>query len=144
MTCSRHFQRPLGVIVVAPETEAIEMKLPQFVRETQEAIARRYAAASLATMLRRQLRLMDTILEDRQNGRFIILCPEVDAKGASILTERIGQAVMQELGMTVTCGTASFPDKALTFEELVRQASAELEQQWHYQTMTARVGLRPL
>jgi hypothetical protein len=61
-------------------------------------------------------------LEDRKNERFIIICPEVDQAGASFLAEKVCTVIERNLGVDVRCGAASFPDMALTFEELIAQA----------------------
>jgi hypothetical protein len=76
--------------------------------------------------MEKHLRLMDLILEEEgQNNRFIILCPEVDTEGSAVIVERI-ESVMNQMGMTVQCSTATFPKDALTFEGLVNQAKARL------------------
>jgi len=54
------------------------------------------------------------------------LCPETNAASSEILRQRIQTAVKSSLGVSLTIGVASFPDDALTFEELLHKASAKL------------------
>ena len=69
---------------------------------------------------------MDLVLEEEGgSNRFIILCPEVDEEGSAVIVDRI-KTVMQQAGISVHCGTSTFPDDALTFEGLVNQAKTKL------------------
>lgn len=86
---------------------------------------------------------MDTVLEDRKNGRFIILCPEIDGQNSTVLIERIRMAVSRQLGIEVQCGTASFPDTALTFEELVNRAESQLQQEAKQKSTLNKATLFP-
>jgi GGDEF domain-containing protein len=122
MRRSRHYHRALSVVVAIPEQDGVQVILPRLVQEAQQALIHRYAAARLADTMRQELRRMDTVLEDRKNGRFVILCPEVDEQGTNTLIEHLRTAVAEKLGISIDFGVSSFPDNALTFEELVRQA----------------------
>lgn len=96
-------------------------------KEIELAVAERSMAVKLADVLGEQLRVVDTVLEDRENGAFVIMCPEVDGLGTSLLAEQIRQTVTDHLGLTVHCGTASFPEEAITFESLVSEAYRKLK-----------------
>jgi hypothetical protein len=120
---SRRYQRPLSVLVVEPMLGTVCFTLERLFAEVQRGIARHYAIVNLARMLKITLRRTDVIaLEDRIRGRFIVLCPETTTDGATILSDRIEVYAQRELGFSVTCGTAIFPDDALTFEDVVRVA----------------------
>lgn len=143
MTRSRHYQRPLSVIVAVPKSEEMQSALPALVREAEEAFVHRYASARMASLIRKELRLMDTVLEDRKNRRFIILCPEINGQNSTVLIDRIRTAVEKELGIEVQCAAASFPDKALTFEELVSQAQVQLQQETRQKSALNQTTLYP-
>jgi hypothetical protein len=101
----------------------VRLTLERLVAEVQRSIACHYAIVNLARLLRVTLRRTDVItLEDRQRGRFIVLCPETSTESAAVLTERIKRFAPQELGFEVACGTGLFPDDALTFEDTVKIA----------------------
>jgi len=126
LTRSRHYHRPLSVIVVEPDQQSFEYSLPRLIEEIQRATVNRFARVRLAQAIEKHLRLMDLILEeDDENNRFIILCPEADSEGSAVIVERI-ETVMTQLGITVQCSIATFPQDALTFEGLVNQAKAKL------------------
>lgn len=87
---------------------------------------RSYVITKLADSLSRHLRRTDLVLEERERGRFIILCPDTSARDLNVLVEYIQATATEMVGVTVDCGMATFPDEALTFEELVRQAETRL------------------
>jgi hypothetical protein len=122
MRRSRQYQRSLSVIVAKPNLQSLKAPLPPLVQEVQETIANRFARAKLANLISEEVQLVNTVLEDQENDRFIIVCPESDQTGVSILAEKICATMKQNFGIDVRCGTASFPDMALTFEELIAQA----------------------
>ena len=86
----------------------------------------RYVFTSLAGAIGKELRRTDMVLEEREHRRFIIVSPETDTRGSSELVQRIRAAASERLGVSLECGIASFPDEALTFEELVHQAETRL------------------
>ena len=126
LTRSRHYHRPLSVIVVEPDRQSFAHSLPRIIEEMQRATENRFARVKLAQTMEKHLRLMDLILEEESgNNHFIILCPEVDREGSAVIVERI-EAVMNQVGIAVQCRIATFPEDALTFEGLVNQAKAKL------------------
>jgi GGDEF domain-containing protein len=124
---SRHNHRPLGVVIVEPRAESIQATLQRAVQEVQQAMLNRYVLNNLANQLTHYLRRTDLVLEESSRGRFIILCPETNAEDLKMLSEYIQTITAKKFGMSVACGMATFPDEALTFEELVNQAEARLQ-----------------
>jgi hypothetical protein len=122
---SRHYHRPMSIIVVEPESSSLNTSFNQAIQDIQQALSARYAKNRLAKTIREQLRLMDVVLEEK-NGRFVILCPEVDAIESELLSKRIQTAVSQELQINLYCGNASFPDEAPTFDGLIHQATEKI------------------
>jgi hypothetical protein len=118
----RRYGRPLSVIVATMDARSAQVSLPRLIQETQRLLSNRFVNARLASIVRAELRRMDIILGDYERGRVIAICPEVNNQGISQLIERIRGAVQEELEISVKCGGASFPDGALTFEDLVLQA----------------------
>lgn len=124
---SRHYHRPMSVIVVEPKMESLQKNFNQTIQELQNKLTLRYMQNKLAKTIRQELRLMDMVLAEEENGRFVILCPEVDAKESNQLMTHIKTAVHQSLDIDVDCGTASFPDEAPTFDGLVEQATEKIQ-----------------
>jgi len=67
------------------------------------------------------VRQTDLLIRDHV-GRFLVVCPETDLESAVFLSERICQMVEGRTEFHVKCGVASFPDEALTFEDLLQLA----------------------
>ncbi len=65
------------------------------------------------------------MLKDHR-GRFLILCPETDLSSVILLAKRMQQAITERIDLKVQCGVASFPDEALTFEDLMKKAYERL------------------
>ena len=126
MTRSRYYHRAFSVIVVKPEKHSLDIAVPSLMEEIERGVANRFMSAKLARALVERLRVVDTVLEDQENDAFVVLCPEVDTFGTSLLAEHIRQTALDQLGLTVHCGTASFPDEAITFEALVQEAYRNL------------------
>jgi hypothetical protein len=124
---SRHNHRPLGVVIVEPRAESIQATLQRAIQEVQQAMLNRYVITNIANELSHYLRRTDLVLEESSRGRFIILCPETNAGDLKMLTESIQMITAKKFGMSVACGMATFPDEALTFEELVHQAETRLQ-----------------
>jgi hypothetical protein len=135
MMRSRHFHRSLSVVIAQPASQNLEEVTPQLVAEIQQRTAQFYLKAQLAKLIGEQIRVVDIVMEDKENGRFIILCPEIDSQGSNLLTERIYKAVKDQANVDVSFGVASFPDQALTFESLLTRADHHLRQQ---QNQTSR------
>jgi predicted signal transduction protein with EAL and GGDEF domain len=135
MMRSRHFHRSLSVVIAQPASQNLEEVTPQLVAEIQQRTAQFYLKAQLAKLIGEQIRVVDIVMEDKENGRFIILCPEIDSQGSNLLTERIYKAVKDQANVDVSFGVASFPDQALTFESLLTRADDHLRQQ---QNQTSR------
>lgn len=132
MSRSRHFHRALSVIIVSPDKKSLVKVVPRLMEEIQRNVAELWTAARLSNTIKEQLRVVDMVMEDRENGRFIILCPEIDTLGANILTDRVGKALSDQLGVNISYGIASFPQEALTFETLLTQAGSQLKMLEHH------------
>lgn len=125
---SRHNHHPLSVVIIEPKPESIQTTLHRAVQEVQQTMLRSYVMNSMAQTISKYLRRTDLILEERDQGRFIVLCPETNAQELRLLVEYIQTIAKKKLGTTVTCGIATFPEEALTFEELVQRATSQLRQ----------------
>ena len=127
LTRSRRYKRPLSVIVVETKLESVQAALHRTIQEVQRAMMTRYVVTSLARVIGGQLRRTDLVLDQRDRGRFVILSPDTTADSSTVVADRIQVAATEQLGVSVACGIASFPDDALTFEELVHRAELNLQ-----------------
>lgn len=124
---SRHNHHPLSIIVVEPDVQSIQTTFYRLVQEFQQTMLSSYVINNMAQTLSKYLRRTDLILEQREKGRFIIVCPETNTNDSELLVEYIQNVALEQLGTSVVYGVATFPREAVTFEELVRQAESKLQ-----------------
>jgi hypothetical protein len=130
----RRYQRPVSVVAIEPEPSSVEAALHRSVREVQQAMMSRYVFMGLARIVSQQMRRMDLAVEQEGKNRLLIVCPETDQQSVEGLMQRIKQIAHQQLGLSIGYGIASFPDAALTAEQLVKQAEHNIQ---HYTTLQA-------
>ncbi|RMF50752.1 MAG: diguanylate cyclase [Anaerolineae bacterium] len=126
MIRSRRHERPLTVLVLEPAPNALDANLQRAVQEVQRAITRRYVLGSLARAISDEARRTDLVVRRDDKGRFIVLCPETTPEGSVVLADRIRANIAEQLGIPVAYGIATFPDEALSFDELLRKAESDL------------------
>lgn len=124
MTRSRRHHRPLSVILLKPETITPQEDQKAY-KLLRQDLLRHFAAARIGQVMTNQLRQTDLILRAPE-GHFVVLCVETNRENSIVLAERIEGAVEKAMGASVTWSVASFPDEALTFEELLNKAKRNL------------------
>ncbi len=129
MLRSRRHRRPLSVLVIKPDANSVTTAIHRTVQEVQQAMMTRYVVTSLTSIVSDVMRRTDTIFEQPNANQFIVMSPETSAINSGSFIERIQTAVTEKLGVSVICGVASFPDDALTFDELVREAESDAARQ---------------
>ena len=122
MARSRRHGRPLSVTVVEPDPDSIELAAERAGEEVQRAIRMRYVRGELAKAMTDELRRTDLLFEHAESGRFVVVSPETEPDGAMLVAARVRDAAAR-VGILVDSGAASFPEQAITFEELVSRAS---------------------
>lgn len=125
ITRCRRYQRPLSVLVirVSPENKDAYKEL---FKSFQQDILSRFSSARMAQLIGEQIRQTDTLLRDRI-GRFVVICPETGKEDVMILGERIFATLEDGLGLKVSWGCSSFPDDALTFDDMLSRARAQMK-----------------
>ncbi len=124
---SRRHRYPLTIMIIEPDAKSVKTVLHRTIQEVQQAMMARYVITSMARLISKQLRRTDMILDQYERGRFIVVSPDTSAASSDMLAQRIKSASLEQLGVTVACGVVSFPDEALTFEELIHQAETNLK-----------------
>ncbi len=124
---SRRHQHPLSLLAISPDTKAKETDIKVAVEEIQRHMIGRFVNAGVAKIISMEARRTDMIIsQDENEGLFFVLCPETKGEDTVILAERIRTSAMDRLGVDVNYGIASFPDEALTYDELVKRAEQHL------------------
>jgi hypothetical protein len=121
---SRRYQRSLTVLVVEPDPSSLNESMMASVEEIQHNLARRYAMGKISEVINSTARRPDLVMH--QANQFVLLCPETTAESSITLVDRIKSSVKSEIGVSVSVGMASFPDDALTFDELLSKATTKL------------------
>jgi GGDEF domain-containing protein len=129
MNRSRHYGHPLGVLVAHLDEDNLRFHIPRLIQEVQSEFARRYANIRLGRLIRNEMRRMDVVMEDPQQNRIVVLSPEVSNENMEILLRRLQIEVANKLGVTAHFGIATYPDSALTFEDLLQKAEEQIQGQ---------------
>jgi hypothetical protein len=125
ITRSRRYRRPLSLLIVqvVPENKDVYQQL---FKNFQRDLLNHFSSARMGQLIGAQIRQTDILMRDRL-GRFIVLCPETDKESVSKLGERIRSVLEEGTGLQISCGCSSFPDEALTFDDLVTQAREQMK-----------------
>lgn len=121
---SRRYHHPLSLLIVELEKNKYQQK-GEHLEGLQKDLLQRFALARVGQIISERARETDLILRDR-SGRFVLLCPDTNGKNSTVFGERIRKAVVENMGIDVSWSFASFPDEALTFEELIEYAEQRL------------------
>jgi hypothetical protein len=119
LTRSRHYNRPFSVIAVqfprVPTDEILDMTAIKIRGQLDQNIVK----IRMAKTLRDELRAMDTVLDDNESGKLLLLCPEVDAQNAEIMIDHLNRVLERDYGFKAVMASASFPDASPTFDGLL-------------------------
>lgn len=117
---SRRYHRPLSLLVIHafPKDEEV---IREMLKSLQRDVLTRLSNARIGQVVGESIRQTDLLLRDHI-GRFIVLCPETNFESASFLAERVCNIVEERTGLHANYGVSSFPDEALTFEDLLHTA----------------------
>jgi GGDEF domain-containing protein len=137
---SRRYQRPLTVLVIEPDPDSINQSLMPSTEEVKHNLAKRYAMGKISEVLNLSARRPDLIIKQDQPERFILVLPEASSSSSNTLIQRIRSAIETDLGITVSWGGATFPEDALTFEDLLHKASAKLGKPVSFSLSRSRKG----
>ncbi len=119
---SRRYNVPLSVMVLKVDPGEKKIFLRRAAEELFEGLMERYAINRLMRVLDRELRRTDLVLDRTRDNEIVLVLPETDSGGTDVLAERVRQLVKERLGIDIAAGYASFPDEALTFDDLLQQA----------------------
>jgi len=119
---SRRNDSPISVMVLKVHPEDIEFNMQRSTDEILKGMLKRYASNRLVRLLDRELRRTDLVIERMKDDQVVLVLPETNAESTDILADRIRKTIKENVGISVTAGFASFPDEALTFDDLLKQA----------------------
>lgn len=126
MRSSRRTNRALSVVLIDVNIENAHVALQATAKEIQQLLVKRYSLASLTKLLTKTIRRTDFVLDRSKDGQLVLIAPEMRKEQALALIERLDKTAQRRLGVSVSCGVASFPQQGATFEELLYQAEQQL------------------
>lgn len=132
-TRSRRYNRPLSALVLEADHEE-RINAREVVKSIQIDLMYRFTLARIGQIIDDRIRQTDLVMKDHR-GRFVILCPETKLAEAILLAKRIGSTITERIDLKVGCGVASFPDEALTFDDLMKKAYERLASEGSLQDM---------
>lgn len=128
MVSSRRTQRPMSLVMLQADATAMNMMMHRLIQDIQRSMMQRYLLSSVARVLSRYLRRTDIIIEGQRSGRLVFLAPETNEEDAIAFGQRITRIANERLGVAAEFSIATFPQQALTFEELLNVAEQRLRE----------------
>ncbi len=119
---SRRYTHPISLMVIEPTTESLKNQLNRMERDVHRIMMDRFMHTSLARLAAGEARRTDLVIEMENEKRVLVLFPETRPEGLRIFAERIQNLAKEELGLALNFGIGSFPEDALTFEDLQQKA----------------------
>lgn len=127
ITRSRRYHHPLAVLAISLDGQGgASLEKPAYYETLEKDMIERLALAKTGQILSNYARKTDLVLKDN-DGLFILICPETDMKNISLLADRINTTVKDSLQVSIQWGGASFPDEAITFDDLIQAAKERLK-----------------
>lgn len=124
---SRRYNRPLSMVL-------LDVEPPAGPREANShpALAQPFAgyeaSICVAQLAVEQLRTLDFVAWSYRPRRLLFVLTEADGAAAQQFTDRFSSLVRQETGLGIRVGLASFPEHALTLDDLYQRAEAVLDE----------------
>ena len=135
---ARNHERPLALMAIAIEDESVRIALDRMVQEAQLAMIKQYARSSVSKALCAELEDCDVVAQG--DDYLLIALPEVTPEQLPRLVERLRGFVSDQVGVTLSIGTASLPQDALTLEGLRDKAVKEMESDSERQPATRPIS----
>ncbi len=127
MRSARRRNYPLSILVVEADAAGATVELSATAQEIQRLVTQRLGLVRLTRMLAQNLRPSDSIVEEVDQRRWILMTSEVHQAQATAILQRLNDQTKREFGVRLSYGAASFPDEGLTFEDLVAKAQEDLK-----------------
>ncbi len=122
---SRRYHRPLSLLIFQIDAENKD-EIRELFRDFQRDLVSWFSSARMGQLIGKQIRQTDILMRDKVS-RFVILCPETDKEGVVKFGKRIHLELEDSTGLQITWGCSSFPDEALTFDDMVARAREQMK-----------------
>ena len=89
MHFSRRHTTPLSVVVIEPESVSLQRFIRHALHEAHRTLQTHCTLTKLAVLLKPALRRTDLIIENRQHGRLLVVCPGTAPEEILTLAKRL-------------------------------------------------------
>ncbi len=120
---SRRYQRPLSILAIQISAETMQTNAEHLSQDIINTMLSRYAMSSLIRAIDKEIRRPDLILKHSEDNQIILMLPETDEQGTKVVIDNMKTIAHNIVGESVSLGAATFPQDALTFEELIKHAA---------------------
>lgn len=131
---------PAGVIVLKPDLSAGQAVFPEVVKRYLAEAARSAVSLKVASRVAHGLRRTDILVPGGEGGEIAVVCPEADSHKLQAMLRRITDDVSASLGIALRTGSAQFPKDAFTFDDLLRVANSQMDQEANASSPTGAEG----
>jgi hypothetical protein len=135
LTRSRRYQRPLSLLMIdvppSKQEQDRESSGMRIGKTVQHDLMSRFSFAHVGQVIDNLIRQTDLFLKDRR-GHYVVVCSETSLPEVELFAKRVAAAVKDQTGLRIVWGFASFPDEALTFEDLLQKARERLSKRSPY------------
>ncbi len=121
---ARAAERQAALVAISITDESLQGSINRFIEEAQRDIIQKYISARVAHLLIGELRDYDVIT--KRDNHFVALLPELDREKANEVVTKLEAAAKEKLGIYLKFGVSTFPDEAVTFEMLLENAEARM------------------
>ena len=127
----RRYNYPITALVIEPDSNVekypTNANLDTVITEIENKLKVQYIATKFTNVISNQVRLSDMIVElDAEQGKYLIICPELSFENSALFGERLKRAVNAQLGISVNYGVLNFPKDVLTYEAMLDKAEFTL------------------
>jgi GGDEF domain-containing protein len=121
---ARRYERPLSLLAIGAEAPLSTTAIEHLIEDLRRDAMGRVANSRVAKLLLEETGGSDVVT--RRGEHFLLLLPETDAQGASLVGQRLARAAARRWGLDLHCGISSFPDKEVTFDGLILEAESQM------------------
>ncbi|MBI4790814.1 MAG: hypothetical protein HY782_27610 [Chloroflexi bacterium] len=126
LQAARRRSYPLSILLLEADTNGAKIEPSATAQELQRLLARRVGQVTLTRLIANSLRPSDSIVQQVEQARWLLLTSEVRQSEAAAILHRLNEQTTRQLGIKLKYGIASYPDQGLTFEDLLAKAEQDL------------------
>lgn len=130
---ARRHQRPATLLAISiaedvtgASTERFNQDVPlrRFINEIQQELVDKYTQTRVAELLIDQFE--DSAVITKRDDHFVTLLPETNHEEAAEIINQLQNTLTEKMGLQLKVGVSTFPDEAVTFENLLERAEAKM------------------